>query len=85
MRDFSPTQEAEVHSQQLSAVLIEQPSKSALPSIAVSGHSDAFPSKSVLMRVYCSRVQKGVPGQVPLDLICYEQMSRGGVGIHANV
>lgn len=45
MRDFSSAQEAEVHSQQLSAVLIEQPSKSALPSIVVSGHSDVFKRK----------------------------------------
>ena len=44
---FSPTQEAEVHSQQLSAVLTEQPSKSALPSIAVSRHSDVYQSKKL--------------------------------------
>lgn len=39
--------------------------------------------KAFLMRVYCNSVKKGVPGQVPLDLIGCEQRARGGVGIHA--
>ena len=82
---LTPTQEAEVHSQQMSAVLIEQPSESARRPLLCQDIRMCSKVKAFLMRVYCNSVKKEVPGQVPLDLIGCEQRSRGGVGSHPKV